>query len=88
MPGTEPHTLDHDTYGILVGWKHAGINGKFDLQLQTKLASGHLARGEVETFHVVMTGQQATVLANYLLQVAHATPPPPRKGRLRRWFGG
>jgi hypothetical protein len=80
--------IDRDTYGILVGWKHAAINGKFDLQLQTKLASGHLAKGEVETFHVVMTSQQATVLANYLLRIADATPPPARKGWLRRWFGG
>ncbi|MFM5930935.1 MAG: hypothetical protein ACKOPQ_08515 [Novosphingobium sp.] len=80
--------VDRDTYGVLVGWKHAAINGKFDLQLQTKLAAGHLAKGEVETFHVVMTAQQATVLANYLLRVAEATPPPVRKSRLRRWFGG
>ncbi|MFM5908656.1 MAG: hypothetical protein ACKOPO_13900 [Novosphingobium sp.] len=88
MTELQTEGLDRDTYGVLVGWKHAPVNGKFDLQLQTKLAAGHLARGEVETFHVMMTAQQATVLANYLLRLADATPPPARKSRLRRWFVG
>jgi hypothetical protein len=87
MSDSETDNFDHDTYGVLVGWKHQPINGSFDLQLQTKNASGHLARGEVETFHVIMTRQQAGVLANYLFEVSQTTRPGPRKGRLRRWFG-
>ncbi len=79
--------IDRETYGILVGWKHGEFAGKFDLQLQTKLSSGHLAKGEVETFHVVMTQQQATVLANYLFRIAEQHPPEPRKSWLSRWFG-
>lgn len=81
-------SVDADTFGVLVGWKHHEFGGKLDLSLQTKLASGHLAKGEVETFHIVMTRQQATVLANYLFKVTGQTRPEPRKGRIRRWFGG
>jgi len=80
--------VDPDTYGVLVGWKHSEFADKLDLSLQTKLASGHLASNDVETFHIVMTQQQATVLANYLFRITEASRPEPRKGRLRRWFGG
>ena len=79
--------LDRDTYGFLVGWEHAECAGKLDLRLQTKLPAGHLAKGEVETFHIVMTPQQAAVLGNYLFQITSQRPPEKRVGRLRRWFG-
>ncbi len=88
MPDTDSQATDRDTYGVLVGWKHASISDKLILQLQTTLAKGQIKKGDVETSHVVMTTQQAAVLANYLLQVTGATAPPPRSGRLRRWFGG
>ena len=78
---------DRDTYAMLVGWEHSECAGKLDLRLQTKLPSGHLAKGEVETFHIVMTTQQAAVLGNYLFKIAEQTPPEKRFGRLKRWFG-
>ncbi|MEO7248053.1 MAG: hypothetical protein ABIW31_06325 [Novosphingobium sp.] len=76
-----------DTYAILVGWEHADCAGNFDLRLQTRLSSGHLAQREVETFHILMTPQQAAILGNYLFQITGQTPPEKPKGRLRRWFG-
>ena len=78
--------VDHDTYGILVGWSHHEAAGKFDLRLETAQSTGRLVQGDVETLHVIMTRQQATVLANYLFQITAQTPPR-RRGFLARWFG-
>lgn len=88
MPEACPQPVDRGHYGVLVGWKHAAFNGKLILQLQTLSAEGEKASGGVETEHVVMTTQQAIVLANYLLKITDASPPPPRSGKFRRWFGG
>lgn len=84
---TPTANLDLDTFGILIGWEHADCGGNFDLRLQTRLASGHLAKREMETFHILITPQQAAVLGNYLFQIAGQSPPEKRKGRLGRWFG-
>lgn len=81
-------STEADTYGVLVGWKHHEFADKLDLSLQTKAAGSGQAIDAVDTFHVVMTQQQATVLANYLFKVTGATLPEPKKGRIRRWFGG
>ena len=78
---------DRDTYGILIGWEHADCAGNLDLRLQTRLTSGHRAQSEVETFHIVMTPQQAAVLGNYLFKIAGQSPPDRPPGRLKRWFG-
>lgn len=89
MPKTGEQAVDREPVGVLLGWKHTNFNGKLILQLQTTRSSGGLAEGRVENSHLVMTPQQATVLANYLLQVSGASPPPRRKqGKLKRWFGG
>lgn len=87
MSDQEKTDFDRDTYGVLVGWKHSEMGERLDLQLQTKNAAGHLARGEVETFHIVLTRQQAAVLAHYLTQVSGSAPPTRRRGLLARWFG-
>lgn len=88
MPETRGHVMHHDSYGVLVGWKHTSVSDKLILQLQTMLADGQAQKGSIDTNHVVMTRQQATVLANYLLQMAGSSPPPQRRSRLERWFGG
>jgi hypothetical protein len=85
-----PHSdaSDRDSFGVLVGWTHSQFNGKIDLRLQTAQSSTGLAKGEVDNVHVVMTPNQAVLLANYLFTVTGQTPPPKRsKSRLGRWFG-
>jgi hypothetical protein len=78
---------DHNTYGILVGWTHSEFADKLDLRLQTTRAAGRLAHSDVENLHVVMTPQQAALLANYLFTITQQTPPkPPRRSLLARWF--
>ncbi|MCW1404074.1 hypothetical protein OKA06_17835 [Novosphingobium sp. MW5] len=87
MPEAEASAETRDHYGVLVGWKHTSVSDRLILQLQTMLAAGQAPKGGIDTSNVVMTHQQATVLANYLLQVAGAQPPPQRRSRLERWFG-
>ncbi len=82
MAETGTIAIDRDRYEVLVGWKHAAFNNRLILHLQTMEGAS-----KVETSHVVMTAQQATVLANYLLKVAGASPPPRPRSWLERWFG-
>jgi hypothetical protein len=82
MTGARRKEIDRDRYDVLVGWKHTTFDDRLILHLQTMQAAS-----SVETSHVVMTAQQATVLANYLLKAAGASPPPRPRSRLERWFG-
>ena len=84
---TQHDPIDHDTYGVLVGWTHAEFADKLDLKLQTTRTAGRLAHDDIENLHVVMTPIQATQLANYLFTVTGQTAPRPRRGLLGRWFG-
>lgn len=77
-----------DIFGLLVGWTHNSIGDKIDLRLETVPNSHALVRKDIESTHVVMTHQQAAVLANYLFRITDQTPPLPKRGKLRRWFGG
>jgi hypothetical protein len=87
-PARTALSADRDSYGVLVGWTHSQFDGRIDLRLQTAASSGALAKGEVDNQHVVMTPNQATLLANYLFTITNQSPPPKRKrGLLSRWFG-
>lgn len=82
-----PDKAEHESYGVLVGWSHHAFQDKLDLRLQLVQSTRKLEREEVDTQHVVLTREQAAVLANYLYKVSGHTPPGPRKSRLARWFG-
>jgi hypothetical protein len=80
--------VDRDSYGVLVGWTHSQFDGRIILRLQTATSAGALTVGEVDSQHIVMTPNQATLLANYLFTITNQSPPPRRKrGLLSRWFG-
>lgn len=78
---------DRNDFGILVGWSHASFTDKIDLKLQTVQSTRQLKSEELDTHHVVMTASQATLLANYLLQITGQSPPT-KPGLLTRLFGG
>lgn len=78
---------DEESYGVLIGWSHHAFQDKLDLRLQCVQSTRKLERDEVDSHHVVMTREQAAVLANYLYKISGHTPPSPRKGVLARWFG-
>jgi len=79
---------NHDDYGVLVGWEHRIAGERLDLKLQTVQSSRQLAGSALDNRHIIMTRNQALLLANYLLEVSGKSPPAPRRGRLTRWFGG
>lgn len=83
----QPAQGERDSFGLLVGWAHHAQSDKIDLKLQTVANSSALSREQIDNHHIVMTKQQATVLANYLFTITNQTPPRRRGGRLARWFG-
>ncbi|WP_296674683.1 hypothetical protein [Novosphingobium sp.] len=76
---------DNESFGVLVGWAHHAVGPKLDLTLQCTQSTRCNNRREVDDHHIVMTREQAAVLANYLFRVSGQTPPKQR-GRLSRWF--
>jgi hypothetical protein len=74
-----------ETFGALAGWTHSEFSGRIDLRLQTVGSSRCDAPDDVDSHHIVMTKNQAAVLANYLFQISETTPPR-RRGLLRRLF--
>lgn len=82
-----PQNENSESYGVLVGWSHHAFQDKLDLRLQTVQSTRKLERDEIDAHHLVLTREQAAVLANYLFKISGHTPPAPRKSRLARWFG-
>jgi outer membrane PBP1 activator LpoA protein len=76
-----------ESFGVLVGWAHHNFNNRVNLTLQCVQSSRRTDRREIDDHHIVMTPQQAAVLANYLYRISGQTPPEPRKGLLRRLLG-
>jgi len=69
--------------GALVGWTSQDLGTSLVLNLQTFERTGHERGEHPDNTHVLMTRNQAIVLANYLLKIAGAPPPPKKPG----WFG-
>ncbi len=79
---------ERDSFGALVGWDHTHFDGKLVVRMQTIPDPGSLRRHVVDRHHIMMTANQAALLANYLLTIANQTAPRRRKrGILARWFG-
>lgn len=76
-----------ETYGVLVGWSHGEIGNRLDLKLQCVQSTRRKDRGEVDLQHVLMTREQAAILANYLFRVLELSPPAKRPSGLSRWLG-
>lgn len=76
-----------ESFGVLVGWAHHAFGEKVDLTLQCVQSTRREDQREIDDHHIVMTAQQAAVLANYLYQISGQSPPEPKKGLLRRLLG-
>lgn len=76
----------HESYGVLINWGMQRLGSKLDLKLQCVDSTRSERRNALDDLHVVMTREQAAVLANYLYEVSGNTPPQPRRSWLRRWF--
>lgn len=80
-------TQVRESFGVLVGWAHHSFNNKVDLTLQCVQSTRRDNAREIDDHHIVMTPQQAAVLANYLYKLSGQTPPVQRKGFFRRLLG-
>ncbi|MEY4953120.1 MAG: hypothetical protein RL299_1544 [Pseudomonadota bacterium] len=78
---------DKESYGVLINWGLQSLGSKLDLKLQCAGSTRHGTRAEIDDHHIVMTREQAAVLANYLYEVSGQTPPRARRGLWGRWFG-
>lgn len=72
-----------ERHGVLVGWASQDLGANIMVDLQTFARSSWDAGSAPDHTHILMTRSQATVLANHLLKVSGALPPPRRRG----WLG-
>gem|GEM_PF-644241 len=73
--------------GVLVGWSSRDLGPNVMLELQTFERDSWDAGEEPDTSRFFLTRNQATLLANHLLQVSGAQRPPRRRGWLAGLFG-
>lgn len=78
---------ERESYGVLINWGMQRLGSKLDLKLQCVASTRSDDPRALDDLHVVMTREQAAVLANYLFEASGNTPPSPRRSWLRRWFG-
>lgn len=72
--------------GILLGWKHQSFSGKLVVQFQTLPPGRTEGAGVYDTNDIMMTRNQALVLAEYLTKIASGSPKPSKKGIWKRLF--
>ena len=80
----EPTQALLDPYGVLVGWSHTPCGSGLNLKLQSATSQAALRNGEIDASHLLMTRNQALLLARYLLEVtgqAHDMPEKPHGWR-------
>lgn len=76
-----------ESFGVLINWGLQSLGSKLDLKLQCTGSTRCEGSTALDDHHIVMTHEQAAVLANYLYEVSGQTPPRARRGLLGRWFG-
>ena len=75
-------------HGALVGWKHQELNGRILLSVETFDATKGGERDDPDTIRVLMTKNQAGILAEYLAKASgYAASRPKRTGFFARYLG-
>lgn len=81
--------LDQQRLQALVGWTHTALPNGIDLRIQCASSSVALENEQVEVQHVLMTRNQALLLARYLLEITdQSLPLKRRRSFLGRFWGG
>ena len=76
------HISNHHDTTVLVGWTHAEVGSNIELRVQSARSRFALDNNEVETRGVLMTPNQALLLAKYLLDATGQSLPEPSKRSL------
>jgi len=75
--------------GAVIGWVHHPLPHGIALEVQTAASAAALDDGRVDTTRLVLTRNQALLLASFLLRVTGHTAddvPDARRPAWRRWF--
>ena len=75
QPIGKPQKIDMETPRALVGWSHFDMPNGIDLRMECARSRIALDNDLIEQRHVVMTRNQALLLARYLLKVTGQTLP-------------
>ncbi|WP_120717160.1 hypothetical protein [Tsuneonella amylolytica] len=79
MATAEDEPIQH--HGALVGWTHEDLGDRVMICMQSRRPLS--PDGMADETRLMMTKNQAAVLANYLFGISGRLPQPARK---RRWF--
>lgn len=83
-----PRGEAHELSGVVIGWDHRTFAQNIHLTVQSA-SSARPEPGEIGTHHLLMTRNQAMLLAGYLMRLTGQEPALPRRKRgwLERLFG-
>ena len=76
LPGSK---LAPETYGVLVGWSHSPCGEGINLRVQSAQTQIDLREGRIDAHHLLMTRNQALLMARYLLETTGQTLDIPEK---------
>ena len=68
-----------ETYGVLVGWSHSPCGSAINLRVQSAQSQDALRAGRIDAHHLLMTRNQALLMARYLLKTTGQTLDIPEK---------
>ena len=57
-----------ETYGVLVGWSHSPCGSGINLRVQSARSQVDLHEGRIDAHHLLLTRNQALLMARYLLE--------------------
>ena len=68
-----------EAYGVLVGWSHSPCGSGINLRVQSAQSQDALRDGRIDAHHLLMTRNQALLMARYLLETTGQTLDMPEK---------
>lgn len=71
--------MGQETSGVLVGWTHNDYNGNINLHLQSARSLRNREPKDIDDIYLMMTHNQAAILANYLFEMTGQEPVRARK---------
>lgn len=78
------HIAGHCDVAVLIGWTHSDLGSNIELRMQSAKSRFALENGDHESHSVLMTHNQALLLAKYLLDATGQTLPKPAKRSIWR----
>ena len=77
--GVPTQAQNPETYGVLVGWSHSPCGSGINLRVQSAQTQVDLREGRIDAHHLLMTRNQALLMARYLLETTGQTLDMPEK---------